>query len=406
MGIVKNIVSLTDYINAIKEILSVSDEKINEIKSEEYIYTFYKQYFDNKLKSEYISKYEGKRKDINTQIDKLLRETNAYMISEGNYPFNKENDDKYYVENQRLLYNNKKLFELYKELDNINMELNYIRRKKSHYPKDSKKKQKYVFYYRGQHGAQYDLLPKIMRESRLAKESYIYHEIMVNCANNFAGLSHLDKLVLMQHYDCPTRLLDVTRNPLVALYFACKNFNCEKCKNEEDGKIFIFAVPEDDVVYGDSDRGLMLACLPKFSDKDKKQLLEKCEEYMLLGKNFDEQCQDSIIEKFLHEVRSELPAFRKNVNPEDLVNSLIIQPNKSNARILRQDGAFIISGLSKNITEEKKKLKSKVYAEIKIDKKDNMKKILEDLDKLGINEATLFPEIDNVAHYLQEYLMS
>ena len=31
----------------------------------------------------------------------------------------------------------------------------------------------------------------------------------------------LDYLVVLQHYSFPTRLLDFTENPLVALYMAC-----------------------------------------------------------------------------------------------------------------------------------------------------------------------------------------
>lgn len=74
----------------------------------------------------------------------------------------------------------------------------------------------------------------------------------------------------MQHYDCPTRSLDVTTNPLVALFFACKNFGCTKCDESQSGAVYILAVAPGDDVYSDSNRAIMLACLAKFTFAKKK----------------------------------------------------------------------------------------------------------------------------------------
>ena len=45
-----------------------------------------------------------------------------------------------------------------------------------------------------------------------------------------------DTLVKMQHFGLPTRLLDMTTNPLVALYFACENEN----EMASDSIVYIF----------------------------------------------------------------------------------------------------------------------------------------------------------------------
>ena len=87
------------------------------------------------------------------------------------------------------------------------------------------KKEAGTLFFRGHANPNYILRPSIMRTPRLLQnESEIYHELIINCPDDFEKChTHLEKLVKMQHYGLPTRLLDITRNPLVALYFACES---------------------------------------------------------------------------------------------------------------------------------------------------------------------------------------
>ena len=80
-------------------------------------------------------------------------------------------------------------------------------------------------FYRGHADQGWVLLPSIFRAPNgVEKEHLLFRDMVAHEPQSFSECkSALDYLVQMQHYGLPTRLLDMTTNPLVALYFACQS---------------------------------------------------------------------------------------------------------------------------------------------------------------------------------------
>lgn len=177
--------------------------------------------------------------------------------------------------------------------------------------------------FRGQANANWKLSPGLYRDELFHQENLLLTEIKHVCPNEISE-NRFDTLVKMQHYGMPTRLLDTTVNPLVALYFACEN----QSQKNVDGAVYIF--PNMPVSWS-TDPLVQLIMDFVFDYYPKRVWLDQMLEHSKKKySNVIHRLMPDNIDSLLHYLT--IPAFA-------------VMPAKTNDRIEAQDGAFYIFGM-------------------------------------------------------------
>lgn len=253
-----------------------------------------------------------------------------------------------------------------------------------------------LFFFRGHADKEFLLRPSIYRKSVwISNEDKMIREIIMRCPSEFSSMaSSFEKLVKMQHYDLPTRLLDITENPLVALYFACIGEN----NKEKDGEILFFKIPKSDVKYFDSDTVSVVSNIAwaksdfeiaKQFDGDYKKFHHKNNHHAL---------------KLIHDIKQEKPHFLERINPQHVKSVVCVKPKLDNPRVVRQDGAFLLFGIEQNKHTPAIVPDNWIFrpnAKRYIIKAADKIRLLKQLAGVGISKAKLFPEIDMVSQFIK-----
>lgn len=203
------------------------------------------------------------------------------------------------------------------------------------------------YVFRGQQNFDWELIPKIGRpEYSKNVPSHFKEEFIIRSWLRYSGhllqnnpIDEWDELTLAQHHGLATRLLDWTKNPLVALYFATSDLN-----HKTDASVYIM----------------------DFENKVLKT---------------------------------------KELNPFDneKVVSGLFYPKGLSARVITQRGVFTISNepqvsLEKNRTNYKF-LKLRIKGKAK-------KELLRNLEQYGINEFSIYQDLDNLSNYLNRFIVN
>lgn len=230
------------------------------------------------------------------------------------------------------------------------------------------------FFFRGQSNADWDLTSSLERvigekwnsEKDFKFEDFSLYEFQSKFhlydGENIMPSSKLAWLSIMQHYGVPTRLVDFTTSPYVALYFAL-----ETCSFRLDTDLSIFAID-----YG----ALMQSSVDYVSSRDR---------------TFKYTPQELVL--------SQDEVYRDKIDPYSYEIAWVAEPKELNARLDRQSGSFLLS-VNRDI-KISDILDRNIYSNVTMVKFRISKKLHQSifamLRKMNITSKSLYGNLDGLA---------
>jgi len=224
-----------------------------------------------------------------------------------------------------------------------------------------------VLWFRGQSGFSWDLSPGFFRDNLKISESTLLMKFKQSASQLIVSKPEksYDWMFLMQHYGLPTRLLDWSESPLVALYFAVENI----IHHDKDGALWLMNPIKLNII---------------------SRIKSGSEEY------FIPSFEDEIVNSYtIESIKS------GNQNVELLPVAILAARN--NPRIQAQLGVFTVHHTASEKIETANGARDH-YLKIRIpsEAKPALKK---QLSVLGYSRFQIFPELASIADVIKENML-
>lgn len=223
------------------------------------------------------------------------------------------------------------------------------------------------YWFRGQGSASWSLTPSALRyetEKRRTEALQAIDSFKRLAATKLQDApSASDELLWIQiarHYGLPTRLLDWTENAAIGLYFACEGVEDEGQK--QDGLVFIVDPIELNVVV----------------DKERPRV-------------FDANRDADQIQPYLELTGRKTSKGRP---------SIAIDPVWNSERLVLQKGKFTLHGAGEFALTSRQAPSLVGLVVLHEDKEA----LLDELQTIGIDEMSIFPEPEHVCSYIRRFL--
>ena len=219
-----------------------------------------------------------------------------------------------------------------------------------------------ILWFRGHRCANWNVTPAIWRDYDKEQERNFTNRFRSRAATRYQSLPDYDNsaiwLSLMQHYGLPTRLLDWTRSPLVAAYFALEKYIYDKSIEPEDASIWVLE-PH------------VLNALEGLGDVTPSIDAHMCAQMLL-------------------------PAFSHRADENNKV--LAVMAAERDMRMFVQQGCFTIHSDTHPLNQRSEK--ENYLTELTIPA-DCVKKMAFEIDVCGFRKGDIFPDLGHLAEELK-----